>query len=268
MGSTAIRIGPLLAIVLVALVAVTTLVAWTGRLGTARASLTASVRATVQLAAVSLVIVAVLRSAWLTGGFVCLMYAVATVTAGRRILGPSSRRDSGRRDSGRRDSGRRRYAGLLAGVPIACGVAPILAALLTSGLVPARPVAVVPIAGILIGGAMTATGLAGRRALDDLRARFGEYEAALALGFTDSQARRDLCRPAAAQALFPALDQTRTVGLVALPGAFVGVLLGGGDPVQAGVAQLLVLIGLLAVETVGVLVTIELVAQGLLSGRD
>jgi putative ABC transport system permease protein len=245
MGSTAIRIGPLLAIVLIALVAVAALVAGAGRLGTARASVTASVRAVVQLAVVSAVIVAVLRSAWLTAGFVCLMYGVATVTAGRRITG--------------RGSGPR---GLLAGVPLAVGVAPVLAALLASGLVPAKPIAIVPIAGILIGGAMTATGLAGRRALDELRARFGEYEAALALGFTDSQARRDLSQPAAAQALFPALDQTRTVGLVTLPGAFVGVLLGGGGPVQAGATQVLVLIGLLAAETVAVVVTVELVAHG------
>ena len=32
---------------------------------------------------------------------------------------------------------------------------------------------------------------------------------------------------AAGQALIPALDQTRTVGLVTLPGAYVGVLLLG-----------------------------------------
>jgi putative ABC transport system permease protein len=64
--------------------------------------------------------------------------------------------------------------------------------------------------------------------------------------------------------LIPVLDQTRTVGLVMLPGAFVGVLLGGGSPVQAGVTQLLVLISLLAAESVAVLVTVELVARGLL----
>ena len=33
--------------------------------------------------------------------------------------------------------------------------------------------------------------------------------------------------PTAAQALVAAMDQTRTVGLVTLPGAFVGMLLGG-----------------------------------------
>jgi putative ABC transport system permease protein len=241
-GSTAIRVGPLLAGVLVALVVIAAGVSWAGRLGTTRASITASVRAILQLSAVSLIIVAVLRSAWLTAAFVGVMFAVAAVTAGRRAT---------------RDA-----TGLLAAAPIAAGAAPVLALLLASGLVPLRPIAVVPIAGILIGGAMTATGLAGRRALDDLHDRRGEYEARLALGFPATVARRDVCRAPASQALLPALDQTRTVGLVTLPGAFVGVLLGGAGPVQAGATQLLVLIGLLAVETVAIVGTVELVARG------
>jgi putative ABC transport system permease protein len=132
---------------------------------------------------------------------------------------------------------------------------------MASGSVPSNPVAVVPVVSILIGGAMTATSLAGRRALDTLRTRYGEYEAALALGFTTREAAVEICRPSAADAMVPALDQTRTVGLVTLPGAFVGVLLGGGGPVQAGAVQLLVLVGLLAAETVATLVTIELVAR-------
>jgi putative ABC transport system permease protein len=74
----------------------------------------------------------------------------------------------------------------------------------------------------------------------------------------------EVCRPAAGTALVPALDQTRTVGLVTLPGAFVGVLLGGGSAVQAGATQLLVLIALLAVEGIAVVVTLELVAAGVL----
>ena len=71
-----------------------------------------------------------------------------------------------------------------------------------------------------------------------------------------------MIRYSAAQALVPALDQTRTVGLVTLPGAFVGVLIGSGDPVQAGAAQLLVLVGLLAAESIAVVIVLELVARG------
>jgi putative ABC transport system permease protein len=51
---------------------------------------------------------------------------------------------------------------------------------------------------------------------------------------------------------------------VTLPGAFVGVLLGGGTPIQAGAAQLLVLVGLLATQTITVVVASRLVRSGLL----
>ena len=52
------------------------------------------------------------------------------------------------------------------------------------------------------------------------------------------------------------------MGLVTLPGAFVGMLLGGASPLQAAAVQLLVLVGLLLVQSVAVLATLELVARG------
>ena len=72
----------------------------------------------------------------------------------------------------------------------------------------------------------------------------------------------------AIHALLPNLDSTRTVGLVTLPGAFVGVLLGGGTPIQAGAAQVLVLIGLLAAETVTVVVAYQLMKASRLLPPD
>jgi putative ABC transport system permease protein len=240
-----VQIDPGFALALAALVAATAAVAWWGRLGTARATATAAIRAAIQLAVVSLVIVAVLRSWGLAAAFGALMLAVAWLTSARRIS--------------------RHRTAMWAGLAIVAGVGPTFGVILLSGLVPMTTAAVVPILGILIGGAMTATALAGRRALDVLRQRHGEYEAALALGFRERAAALEICRPAAADALLPALDQTRTVGLVTLPGAFVGVLLSGGSPLQAGAVQLLVLVGLLAAETVAVLTTIELVARGTIS---
>jgi putative ABC transport system permease protein len=138
----------------------------------------------------------------------------------------------------------------------------VVALVLASGAVPLVGTAVIPIAGILIGGAMTATSLAGRRLRDELSGRRGEVEAALALGFLPRDAVLLVGRAAGATALVPALDQTRTVGLVTLPGAFVGVLLGGGSPLQAGAAQLLVLIGLLAAQVLAVWGVTELIARG------
>jgi putative ABC transport system permease protein len=64
------------------------------------------------------------------------------------------------------------------------------------------------------------------------------------------------------------LDQTRTVGLVTLPGAFVGVLLGGGSPIQAGATQVIVLVGLLAAETITIVVAYQLIKASRLLPPD
>jgi putative ABC transport system permease protein len=108
-------------------------------------------------------------------------------------------------------------------------------------------------------------GQAARRTLDELNTRHGEFEAALALGFLTRAAALEIARPSAGHASIPALDQARTVGPVALPGAYVGVQLGGAGPLQAGITQVLVLIGVLTAEAISVLVTVQLVAAGLVS---
>ncbi|MDT8915056.1 ABC transporter permease [Amycolatopsis sp. PS_44_ISF1] len=237
-----IGFGPALLVVLAVLALAGGAVVHFGRLGPGRAVLIAAVRAVAQLSLVSLVIAVILRSGELTALFVLLMFSIAVFTSASRI------------------GARRRLAWVAAS--IASGVGPVLALVMGSGVVPARPIAVVPIAGIVIGGTMTATSQAARRALDELEQRHGEYEAALALGFLPRAAALEICRPSAGQALIPALDQTRTVGLVTLPGAYVGVLLGGASPLQAGTTQVLVLLGLLAAEAVAVLTTVQLVAAG------
>ncbi|MET8678247.1 ABC transporter permease [Streptomyces sp. NPDC004647] len=210
--------------------------------GYARAIAVAGLRAAVQLAAVSYVIGWVVRAVPLLLSFIALMFAVAVRTAGRRITGNRT--------------------WWWAAVPIGAGASPVVAALLLTGLVPLKGIALIPVTGILIGGALTATVLAGRRALDELHSRYGEVEAALALGLLEREARLEVARPVASDALIPGLDQTRTVGLVTLPGAFVGMLLGGASPVQAGAVQLFVLVALIAVQAVAVALVLELVARG------
>ncbi len=134
--------------------------------------------------------------------------------------------------------------------------------LLLSGVVPLTGVALVPVFGIVLGGTMTAAAIAARRALDELSLRAGEVEAALSLGFSDRDARMEVIERPLSDALLPNLDQTRTAGLVTLPGAFVGVLLATGSAAQAGAVQVLVLASLLLSQVCGVALTGELVARG------
>jgi putative ABC transport system permease protein len=231
-----------LAIVVVVCTGLAAAVNHWGHLGHGRDDILAALRACLQLGVVGLLIAAVLKSWWLTLGFITLMLTVASLTAGRRLAS--------------------RGAWWLASAPVVIGAVPVAAGLMLSGLIPYKPIAVVPIVGILIGGAMTATTLAGKRSLDALRTRHGEYEAGLSIGLLPRDSAMLIARDDAALALVPGLDQTRTVGLVTLPGAFVGMLLGGASPLQAAAVQLVVLVALLLVQAIAVVVTVELVARG------
>lgn len=249
-ASTLLPVNRTLGVVLVVLLVVAAGAAALARLGEGRhgyagAVLTAGLRAAVQLAAVASVIRYAEDSPPLLFAFLLVMYAVAVHTAGRRITADRT--------------------WWWTALPIAAGTLPVVALLLLSGLVPLKGIALVPVTGILIGGSLTVTVLAGRRALEELETRYGEVEAGLAIGLPDREARLEIARPSAAGALLPGLDQTRTVGLVTLPGAFVGMLLGGASPLLAGAVQLFVLVALLAVEAVAIAVVLELVARGRLT---
>jgi putative ABC transport system permease protein len=246
-----VRIGVALPIVLVGIVLAAMAVSFWTRIGRPRDVLTAALRAALQLAAVSAVILFVLRSVWWTWLFLAAMTLVAAGTAARRVTGSL------------------RPSSWWTVLPIVAGISPVLAVLLLSGVLPHAPAAILPAAGILIGNAMTATSVSGRRISSELETNWPVYEGLLALGIPAPRAVRFLGRPAAHLALVPGLDQTRTAGIVTLPGAFVGVLLGGGSPIQAGATQLVVLFGLLLVQAIVVGVTTELIAAGLLpAGSD
>ncbi|MBL7500456.1 ABC transporter permease [Frankia sp. CN7] len=200
------------------------------RLRLRAAVVTAVARAAVQLVLVALVVRAVFTVPVASAAMLAVMAAVAIHTAAGRLAGlPGARRAVA--------------LATLGGAGLTLGVLFALPAL------PREPRYLIALGGIVLGGSMTACTLAGRRLLDGLRRRLDEVEAALALGATPRRAVADIARTAASEALLPALDQTRTVGLVTLPGAFVGALLGGASPADAARFQLVVLVALLTAET-------------------
>ena len=135
-------------------------------------------------------------------------------------------------------------------------------ALVAAGVVPVAGIAVIPMAGIIMGGAMTAAGLAGRTAREKISARWGEIEAGLSLGLPPAFIRWEVCRDSPGLGVMPHLDQTRTVGLVAIPGAFVGMVLGGASPTDAAAMQLLVLVAILCCGSIAAVLVSRYVAQG------
>lgn len=204
----------------------------------------ALLRAAVQLAVVASLIGLAFTSVIVASGVVLVMLGAVAITAGRRL--GADRRHIGRV--------------LLAS---AAGTAPVLLLLLGAGAFPRTPRYLISFSGIVLGATMSACTLSGRRLRDRVADGWPEVEAWLSLGASNRQAVLPFVPAAIREALLPAFDQTRTTGLVTLPGAFVGSLAGGASPVDAARFQLAVLAAILAAQAVAAVLLLHLLAPAL-----
>lgn len=210
--------------------------------------LVAAVRALLQLSVVALLIKLAVQDLALSWLLVAVMFGMGVLTTTRRVEA----------------AGAWAYAALA----MAAGVVPVLLIVLASRAIPMEGIAIIPIAGIIVGNAMTGHTLVGRRAFAALREERHQYEACLSLGMLPSMAIGEIVHRRAPEALYPGLDQVKTTGVVTLPGAFIGVMLGGGSPIQAATAQALVLFGIMAAQTITVRVAEQLMCSRQLLPAD
>jgi putative ABC transport system permease protein len=103
-----------------------------------------------------------------------------------------------------------------------------------------EPQYIIPIAGMILGSAMTSAALAGDRLQGDLRVRADEVEARLALGFSGREAVQPMARTALRAAMIPTVNGMMTIGIVQLPGMMTGQILAGSSPLLAIKYQLVV----------------------------
>lgn len=115
-----------------------------------------------------------------------------------------------------------------------------LAVVFLFGVFPFRPIAIVPLAGMILGNSMAATVSAARRVVAEIAGHRMEVEARLALGQPWPMAARPYLREALRTALTGQVESTKTVGLIALPGTMTGLILAGVDPVDAVLVQIAV----------------------------
>ena len=209
------------------LAAVATAVLWAFGVPHRFAPVYAIARGTVQLAFVALVLTGVIADARWVALVLVIMFGVALWTASRRV-------------------GRGIGTTVLVGVSMLLGIGTALAIVFVSGAIELTPRYTLALGGIVIGGGMTVAGLAGRRFTEIVDDRWTEVEGWLALGATMRQATLGHARLAVRAALIPSLDQTKTTGLVTLPGAFVGAIFGGLSPLEAGRFQVVVLAAIMA----------------------
>jgi putative ABC transport system permease protein len=228
--------------VALSLVAVAVLVSRLQRLGMESEILVAAARAIVQLVAIAFLIDVVFEHLGFSGLLLGMMLVAASHTAGRRLKGVPS-------------------APWIAATSIATSTLVVLVILFGAGVFPFEPRWLIAIAGMTIGNSMISVSLAGSRLRDELIDKAEEVEARLALGVRASDALKTYTRRAITNGMIPILDSTKNVGLILVPGAFVGMLLGGASPADAARVQLVVLFMLLGAVAVSAVTITALVAR-------
>ena len=204
------------------------------KIGLEKDMLVAVVRAFIQLIAIGYALNLIFAA---EGPFwillvVGVMIAIAGYTAGQRGQGvPQSKR--------------------VAIVSVSIGTVLTLGVLVGLQVFPFEPRFIIPIAGMIVGNSMVVTGLVMSRLRDDVKLQRPQIEAALALGATRRQATNNQLRRALATGLTPIVDNTKTVGLISLPGAMTGMILAGASPLEAVQLQIIVMYMLIGAAAFG-----------------
>jgi putative ABC transport system permease protein len=141
---------------------------------------------------------------------------------------------------------------------VAIGTAVTLGVLLSFGVVEHTPRVVIPVGGMVVSGAMAATGVTLKRMVDETKASHAAIEAKLSLGLSANAAFAPHRRAILRTALIPTLDSTKVVGLISLPGAMTGLILAGVSPSTAIRYQIVVMYMLLAAAVMAALAAAEL----------
>jgi len=187
----------------------------------------AVLRGAVQLAIISVILTGIVsQPAWI-GVALLVMFGIATGVAVRRTGGDA-------------------HMVLVMATSIGAGAVVSIGTVFATGALQPTPRYLLAIGAILIGNSMSIATLAGRRFTASVADRWEEVEGWLALGATPRRSTLDLARRAVREALIPSIDQTKTTGLVVLPGAFVGAIFGGLSPLEAGRFQIVVLAAIMA----------------------
>jgi putative ABC transport system permease protein len=139
-------------------------------------------------------------------------------------------------------------------IALAAAGAATLGLVVVLGVFEPTPRYLVPVGGMVIGNAMTASAVALNRLGDELVDSRAAVEATLALGATAREAAAPFVRRALRSGTITLVDSTKTTGLIFFPGTMVGMLLAGAEPTDAVRLQLILLYTLLGSVAISALV--------------
>ncbi len=215
------------------------------KLGLGKTLVTAAARSVAQLALLGLALSWIFTNTawWLTAMFIAVMVVVAAHTSRSRISKPP----------------RGTFADTLLALAVP-GVSITLA--VTAGVMEVdpwyEPRYVLPVAGMIIGNAMSSVAVSLDRLFSELKADEHRINALLACGATPAEAGAAAVRNALRSGLIPIINAMSAAGIVFIPGMMTGQILSGADPMVAASYQVVVLLMISASTSLGTTIAVVL----------
>ncbi|XRO75656.1 ABC transporter permease [Methanocaldococcus sp. 28A] len=116
-----------------------------------------------------------------------------------------------------------------------------LAILVIPKVIKFEPVYVIPLMGMVIGNTMNTIHLALDKIIDLVKSERDILWGYLALGATEIEALKPFIKNAVKSAIIPQMNRTKSVGVIFIPGAMVGMLLSGANPLYAAEIQIIIM---------------------------
>lgn len=188
-----------------------------------------SLRATVQLLIIGLVLLPVFLSGWIIQvGLLAVMIAAGAYIAAERGKNiPKS------------------FLIALVSVLISYGFC--IAVFIVTGSLEVAPNIIIPISGMLIGNAVNSVSLVYHRSAKDFEENQSMIEAMLIDGANMKESLLIPKRETLKNAMIPKIDSLKTLGIVHIPGAMAGMMVAGADPLQAAGYQILLFFGIVGI---------------------
>ena len=113
--------------------------------------------------------------------------------------------------------------------------------MLSLNIIPFEPEEVIPISGMVIGNCMVLSLLFLDKFKDEIERSDETIELILSMGGQPKMAIDRSLKSAIRTSMIPTIEAQKTMGLVQLPGMMSGLIIGGADPMEAVMYQLLIL---------------------------
>ncbi len=127
---------------------------------------------------------------------------------------------------------------------------------------------VVPMGSMVLSNTMTIGQITIERMKSDIIKSKGKIEAALALGDTPRHAIQNIVRESFRAGLLPTTNRVAILGIVNIPGLMSGMVIGGVNPVEAAVYQIIIFVLILLSAFIGSLIISYLFPRVFFTSKD